>query len=93
MIGAYVSGAPYTAQEAVEETSRYLMSCRSHREAQNSLHATPALQGLSLAYLRHTWLTNLASNFSRNSRYSRSSGDSASSPTTAFMAWTSLPMA
>ena len=40
-----------------------------------------------------TCATNLRSNLSKNSRYSRSSALSASSPTTAFMAATSLPIA
>lgn len=39
------------------------------------------------------WVMNCFSNFCRNSRYSKSSADSASSPTTAFIACTSLPMA
>lgn len=33
------------------------------------------------------------SNLDKNSKYKRSSGVKASSPTTAFMAWTSLPIA
>ena len=39
------------------------------------------------------WLTNCFSNFSRNSKLSLSSWLRASSPTTAFIAWASRPMA
>ncbi|KAJ0923111.1 hypothetical protein HanPSC8_Chr05g0211871 [Helianthus annuus] len=37
--------------------------------------------------------TNFLSNLSKNSKETKSSEERASSPTTAFMAWTSLPMA
>ena len=47
---------------------------------------------VGVAYLKPCEM-KFFSNFWRNSRYRRSSGVSASSPTTAFIACTSLPMA
>lgn len=43
--------------------------------------------------VRHTCEMKFFSNLVKNSKYRRSSGVKASSPTTAFMAWTSFPMA
>jgi len=43
--------------------------------------------------LQSPWVMKFFSNFARNSRYNRSSGVRASSPTTAFMACTSFPIA
>lgn len=61
-----------------------VLLCRGH---------SPVTQLLWTSLFFLPWAIKFFSNFCRNSRYSRSSEVSASSPTTAFMAWTSLPMA